>query len=107
MDNLLFVKYTTPITECVESFFGSYYLGAFFLIERNHFFDNSGKNVRCVIVLDCNSGRSTYHGTIFSVHKDELSLVDNDKDMNKCLELSYEISNETINHYIDSYISGV
>ncbi len=106
MDDIIFLKYTNDIAyrECGEGRHGNYYLGSLFKVTRDAYERFVEANIITwdVGVLNNLSEDDHCERMIFSVVGRELTVVDNDKDLNECIELYTRIygrDNERISGY--------
>lgn len=103
MNDIVFLKYTNDIAQRYEGegINGNYYLGGLFFCTVGEFRSIMGLEgtISCHIkVLDNGVGR--YIGETFSLKVPEIEVVNNDTDLNRCIELyeqleeQYERENE-------------
>lgn len=91
MDNFVFVKHTVDMQGTGSGYFGGYSLGSLFLIKRTDvdllgtFYKLRG------LVLDDKFGVNRYYGDIYSINAEELTVVNNDKDLEECVRIYEEL----------------
>ena len=86
--NVVFLKYTNDICNNWkgEGRYTSYFLGALFVVSDIEF-ECLKNGLVNLLVLDNGADNFDDFGTHFNVQRDELTVVDNDKDYYRCVQL--------------------
>ena len=86
-EDYIALKFTNQSEGYFEGRHGGYKLGDLFLIDRKHYNESSGRDV-----LRCCYLKSNW---CYNVYFDEMSVVDNDNDLNKVIELYHRRQSES------------